>query len=262
MQPLPLLLLLQPLVLPLSVPVHAHWPQFMLICCPVCPHSLIPTQLCWLTLVSPIHAHWPPFVLVSVGLLHICPHSFVLAWLCWLTLVGPHSCSPALVCTHRHLFMLVSILLLVPLCLSALSCASWVGPCSCSLPLICAHLHSFAGPCFPLVCSCPAWLHWQALMLIAAHSCPSPLICAHCHLFVGPCLFLPACVHSVVLVSATWLCLCGFCSCLLVFTCVCLCSFGFCSSSFGLRHASLWFDGVLLGFKASSLCQYQIYVGT
>ena len=60
------------------------------------------------------------------------------AWLCWLILVGPHSCSPVLVCTHHHLFMLISIIFLspfVPACLSVLGCAGWVDPCSCLLLL-------------------------------------------------------------------------------------------------------------------------------
>ena len=58
--------------------------------------------------------------------------------LCWLILVGPRSCSPVLVRTRRHLFMLVSIVFLspfVPACLSMFGCAGWVSPRSCLLPL-------------------------------------------------------------------------------------------------------------------------------
>jgi hypothetical protein len=150
------------------------------------------------------------------------------------------------------------------------------GPCSYSPLLVRAHLHSFPGPRSSLL------IYPRSVVLVrsAPRSCSSPVFCwspfparlspfgctgwpSGSSLLVRacPCSFAsprsspPVCVRSVVLVPA----IC-FRSCSLVFVWVRLCSFGFCSRSFGLRHARLSFDGVLLGSQASRLCLHQIYV--
>lgn len=76
----------------LLVCIRAHWPQFMLM--PCCPHSFLPAQLCWLTLVGP-HLCSSLFVCCPV-----CLHSFIPTRLCWLILIGPRSCSSTLIRTH------------------------------------------------------------------------------------------------------------------------------------------------------------------
>jgi hypothetical protein len=132
-----------------------------------------------------------------------------------------------------------------------------VGPRSCSPPLVRARLHYFAGPRFPLVCPClvaPAGpcAHRCLFAPFAACSGLSPFVCWS--------LFVPA--RLCPLSCPTWLRLCGFRSCLLVFAWVHLGLFGFCLRLFGLHRAHLCFDWVLLGSKASRLCLYQMYVST
>ena len=132
-------------------------------------HSCCSPCCCW------CYCCLSPFVLTGIP-----------ARLCWLILVGPRWCSPVLVHTRRHLFMLVSIIFLspfVPTCLSVLGCAGWVSPRSCSLPLphavscSCCHPDPTPAPVppvvLPFVCSpfvCSPRLHvppfvWTALFM-------------------------------------------------------------------------------------------------
>jgi hypothetical protein len=121
-----------------------------------------------------------------------------------VVVVGPRSCSPALVRTRRRSFVLVSVLLLVPVCprlfIRARLC--WVGPRSYSLPLVCARFRSFAGLRLSLLI-CP-----RSVVLAGprARSYPSSLVRTRLHSFAGPRLSPPVCVRSVVLVPARlWL---------------------------------------------------------
>jgi hypothetical protein len=183
-------------------------------------------------------------------------------------------CSPALVLTCCCSFVLVSVLLLVPVCphlfiRTWLSWLAWppfvlapisllVPICPCLFirtwlcwlgqpPFVLATARSCASLFFCPRSFVPARLHCLALVLIAARSCLSLFVCW------SP----PVCVRLVVLVPTTWWRLFGFRSCSLVFVWVHLCLFGFCSCSFGLCHARLCFDGVLLGSQA---CLYQTYM--
>ena len=119
---------------------------------------------------------------VCMLIVHVPAHLSTLGCTGW-----PSLAPPALIHTHCCFFVLISILLLVPVC--------------------------------------PTWLHWLVLMLITACSCP--LLYAHLHLFAGPCLSLPICVHLVVLVPAwLYLSLLPGCTCL-AFAYAHWCSFGF-----------------------------------
>ena len=148
--------------------VHTHRCLFILISVlllvPICPRSFIHTQLCWLA--------WPPFMLDPIPLLvPICPHSFICTRLCWLgqppfVVTTTHLCASPFFCpdsvalpgpcAHHHLFMLVSIRLLVPVChcpfVSTWLCLSPLPGDTClAFAFACAHWCSFG-----FICTCSA----------------------------------------------------------------------------------------------------------